>query len=217
MKKLSKKYQNIKAVIFDLDGTLLDSFSVHFEVYKTVFAKFGINLGKSEFLKSYSPNWYETYKAVGLPEEKWGLVNSLWVEEANKINTLVFEGTKEILDIFSNNFILGIVTSGSKSRVEKDLLTNGIKKYFNSIITGDDIKYPKPHPQGLELALFELKLNGMDAVYIGDAYDDFKMAKSAGTSFIGIKSKFNNLQKDHPQYDLYNLSDLPTIFGIDVE
>ena len=56
------------ALLFDLDGTLLDSFSIHFEVYEKMFAHFGIQINKEKFLNTYSPNWYQTYEAVGLPK-----------------------------------------------------------------------------------------------------------------------------------------------------
>jgi HAD superfamily hydrolase (TIGR01509 family) len=109
---------------------------------------------------------------------------------------------------------LAIVTSGSKSRVEKDINSNNIKSFFEIIITGDDIKNPKPHREGLELALEKLNLKSRDVVYVGDAKDDYKMAKSAGIDFIGIKSDFANLSKDHPKYDLCNITELQTILGL---
>lgn len=62
--------QEFKAVLFDLDGTLLDSFSVHLEVYEIMFARFGIQITKESFLRAYSPNWYETYEVMGLPGQK---------------------------------------------------------------------------------------------------------------------------------------------------
>ena len=66
---LNVNFDRVKAVIFDLDGTLLDSFSVHYQVYEIMFAAFGIRIEKQKFLNSYSPNWYEIYKAMGLPQD----------------------------------------------------------------------------------------------------------------------------------------------------
>lgn len=208
------KFLNKKAVIFDLDGTLLDSFSVHYKVFEIVFAKFGIQLEKEKFLETYSPNWYKTYKAFGLPKEKWNIVDNLWVEEAKNKRTKIFSGTMQLLNDLYDNFTLAIVTSGSKSRVEKDIKNNNIYYFFEIIITGDDIENSKPHPEGLELALEKLNLKSKDVVYVGDANDDYKMAKSAGIDFVGIRSDFANLSKKYSRYDLCNITELPTILGL---
>lgn len=214
MNNSKNKFENLKAVIFDLDGTLLDSFSVHYEVYETVFAKFGLHIEKKKFLETYSPNWYETYKAVGLSEDKWKLADNLWIEEAKRKKTFMYSGTEQVLNNLHENFTLGIVTSGSKGRVEQDLDNNNIKRFFKTIITGDDIENPKPHPEGLELAITKLGLQPKDAVYIGDAYDDFKMADLAGINFIGIISEFANLRKNDPQYQICKITEVPAMLGL---
>ena len=214
MNESNSNFHKIKAVIFDLDGTLLDSFSVHYEVYEIMFAFFGIRIEKEKFLNSYSPNWYETYKAMGLPKDKWDSADDLWVKEANKREPNIYSGTVETLNKLYENFTLGLVTSGSKSRVERDLNNNDIKGFFNVIVTGDDIKNPKPHPEGLEIALNELGLHPEDVIYIGDAYDDYKMADIAGIKFIGIMSDFANLKKNDHEYKVCYISDIPAILGL---
>ena len=121
-----KSFKNINALLFDLDGTLLDSFSVHLEIFKTTFAQFDIQLSEEDFLKTYSPNWYETYEAFGLRKEDWKAADSFWLKEAEKISAQLFPGVKEILLKLDKYFTLGLVTSGSKSRVERDMRATGI-------------------------------------------------------------------------------------------
>ena len=87
----------LKTLLFDLDGTLLDSFSVHYETYKIIFARFGIQLTKERFLSTYSPNWYQTYEAMGLPKEDWDSANLYWVEEAEKRASELLPGVRETL------------------------------------------------------------------------------------------------------------------------
>lgn len=210
----NKSLQNINTLLFDLDGTLLDSFSVHLEVFKTTFVHFDIQLTDEKFLRSYSPNWYKTYEALGLKRENWAAADSLWLAEAEKRTSNLFPEVKEVLKKLSCKFTLGIVTSGSKVRVERDLKAAGIYNFFKVIITGDDIKNPKPSPEGLQLAIERLNTNTNNAIYIGDSSADYEMAKAAGVYFIGVSSEFNSLGSNHPDYSILSLIDLPKLMGV---
>jgi len=210
----NKTFQNINTLLFDLDGTLLDSFSVHLEIFKTTFAQFGIQLSEEEFLKTYSPNWYETYEAFGLRKEDWEAADSFWLKEAEKISAQLFPGVKEILLKLDKYFTLGLVTSGSKPRVERDIKATGIINFFKTVVTGDDVKVPKPSPEGLEIALRNLAKQTDEVIYIGDSSADYEMAKAAGVYFIGVSSEFNSLSSDHPDYNIHSLIDLPKLMGI---
>ena len=209
------RFDQVKAVIFDLDGTLLDSFSVHYEVFETMFAAFGIRIEKQRFLDAYSPNWYEVYQAMGLPQDQWQAANDLWLQEAQKMHPSLFADTVAVLTKLQGSFILGLVTSGSKSRVERDLHRTDIKKYFKTIVTGEDIENPKPHPEGLEIAMRDLGVTPQDTIYVGDSYDDFKAAENAGAAFLGISSEFGSLDRDNPEYQICNLNEIPVLLGID--
>ena len=203
-----------KALLFDFDGTLLDSFSVHFEVYKVMFVHFGIQINKEQFLNTYSPNWYETYKAMGLPKEDWESADIFWVEEADKRSPNLLPGVHETLTKLYDSYAIGLVTSGSKSRVVKDLERTGIKQFFKTVITGDDIQTPKPSPEGLELALLNLGIQLGEVAYIGDTHADYEMSKAAGVYFIGVRSAFASLNSNDPYYCVYSITELPNLLGV---
>lgn len=201
----------IKAVLFDLDGTLLDSFHLHFAAYEVMFNHFGIAMSRELFLSSYSPNWYRTYEAFGLDQEHWERANTLWLEAAATHAPELFPGALEVLDELKTDYVLAIVTSGSKSRVTNDLKRLGITNHFASIITGDDITDPKPAPEALERALTDLSIAPSDAIYVGDAHADFEMSRAAGVPFIGVASEFVNLVEDHPEYEIHPITALPAL------
>jgi HAD superfamily hydrolase (TIGR01549 family) len=205
---------NFKALLFDFDGTLLDSFTIHYEIYKLMFTHFGIQIKKKQFLNSYSPNWYKTYEAMGLPKKDWKSADSIWVEEAERRSPNLLPGVQETLSVLSDGFATGLVTSGSKRRVVKDLERTGIKKFFKTVVTGDDIQTPKPSPEGLELALLNLGLRSSEVAYIGDADADHKMARAAGIYFIGVISDYASLNPIDPKYCIYSISDLPDLLGV---
>jgi pyrophosphatase PpaX len=187
---------NLKTVLFDLDGTLLDSFSAHFKAYEGMFAKLGMKITQDEFLRCYSPNWYETYQAVGLPREAWELADAHWLEESAKQEPRLFPGVMDFLLRLRSRFVLGLVTSGSKSRVLRDLTRTGITECFQVIVTGDDVREPKPSPEGLHVALEKLGLQPKEALYVGDAQADYEMARAAGVAFLGVASKFSGSTTD---------------------
>ena len=203
----------IKAVLFDLDGTLLDSFGLHYAAYEVMFAEFGIEMKKELFLRSYSPNWYRTYQAFGLAEEHWPSANDLWLRAAENHVAELFPDFIDVLDQLSAEFELGIVTSGSKSRVLRDMDRLEIHRYFSILVTGDDITEPKPAPQGLQMAMEYLSISPVEAVYVGDAHADFEMSRAAGVPFIGVPSEFANLTHDHPEYHVHTIKTLPDVIG----
>ncbi len=200
-----------KAVVFDLDGTLLDSFPTHYLAYEAMFGRFDIEMNRELFLSTYSPNWYLTYQAFGLAEEHWESANSIWLEEAANHLPELFPGVAEMLSRLSETYALGVVTSGSKSRVTGDVARLKIGDHFTTIITGDDIEHPKPAPEGLEIALHELSASPGEAVYVGDAYADFEMSKAAGVRFVGVSSDFANLTHGHAEYEIRPITSLPEL------
>lgn len=212
---MADQYQwqdKFSGLLFDLDGTLLDSFGTHFEAYRVMFSRFGIEMSEEIFFASYSPNWYHTYQAFGLPEEVWEVANSHWIEAVNCLPQKLFPGVVETLAQLSKSYELGIVTSGSKNRVLRDLESTGIKSFFQVTITGDDIKRPKPDPEGLELALSRMELLPCEALYIGDSHADYEMACAANVHFLGIPSAFASLGSTHACHKVQSITDLLKLF-----
>ena len=208
-------FQHTRELLFDLDGTLLDSYPVHLAVFCQSLSRLGYQLSEATFLATYSPNWYHTYAAIGLPRELWETADAYWLEEAKKRTPVLFPGVREALIQLGRSFPLGIVTSGSRSRVARDLATNGIEALFQTVITGDDVHSPKPAPEGLELALKALGRPRETAVYIGDTQLDYETAQGAGVQFVGIPSQFASLSAATPCFQVAEFADLLRLFGIE--
>ena len=69
MRMANKQKRSVEGVLFDWDGTLIDSYHADSSAYLAMFKEMGIHWGVKEFEKNYSPNWYHVYRAAGLPRK----------------------------------------------------------------------------------------------------------------------------------------------------
>ena len=199
---------DLRAVLFDLDGTLLDSFSAHFAAYQVTFMHFNIPTSLEHLLRVYSPDWLAVYRAMGLAEQHWSEADAIWLAEAARHTPQLFPGTQALLEALAKHFTLGLVTSGSSERVRRDLERTGLNGRFKAIITGGDVCQPKPDPEGLLSALGLLDITPTQAVFVGDAAADAHMAQAAGVRFIGILTQFSG---DLPAGDYPRVHSLPEL------
>jgi pyrophosphatase PpaX len=200
---------NLRTVIFDLDGTLIDSYPAHFQAYRATFYRFGIDLTEDDFLATYSPNWLDTYRALGLPQELWEEADAYWLDEASRLAPELFPGVLETLGQLRRTYRLGLVTSGSRERVFRDLGKRKLQDFFETIVTGDDVQRPKPAADGLRQALEVLRVDAGEAIYVGDSGLDWEMSTNAGVPFVGVHSRFASLDPSTPCYQIAAITDLP--------
>src|SRR5215471_6004720 len=197
-----------KALVFDLDGTLLDSFSVHFESYRITCAHFGISITQETFRAAYSADWNRTYGTLGIKPEHWLAASTLWRSEAAKKHAQLFPGVKGALHELRDSYALGLVTSGSRARVARDLENTDVSQFFRVVVTGEDVRKPKPSPEGLMRVLDHLKLAPEEALYVGDWPTDREMAEAAGVRFVGVRSDFNAAYPDQSLFILRSVTEL---------
>lgn len=184
MNRLSSN--GLRAVLFDFDGTLIDSFAAHRAAYLETFARFGLEISGERLAQVWSPNWFQVYQTLGLPEQLWEEADAFWLEAVEGHESDLFPGVPEMLAILAKAYTLAIVTAGERFRVEADLARTAIGPHFRTIVTGDDVTRKKPDPQGLEIALAELGVSPDQALYVGDTEVDWRMAQAAGMAFVGI-------------------------------
>lgn len=204
-----------QAVLFDLDGTLLDSFQSHYRVYRHVFADLGIGFDHAVFARHYSPNWYLLYERIGLPKDRWPEADQLWLHYYEQETPGPREGAAQVLEVVkTSGRALGLVTSGERARVKRDLDRLGWGALFNAVVCGGDAPRMKPHPDPLRLALSQLSSPPAAAVYVGDTVEDVQMGKAAGTATVAVTGGFSSretLHSERPDFLLDNLPELPRL------
>src|SRR5574341_781704 len=183
----------VRAVLFDLDGTLLDSLRAHFHVYERVFADLGASLDEESYARHYSPNWYLFYERMHLPRDRWPDADRLWLEYYAKETPGPRDGAAQVLAaVQASGRALGLVTSGDRARVARDLDRVHWGLLFDVVVCGGDTPHLKPHPAPLLHALAHLKRRPPDAVYVGDTIEDVRMGKAAGTVTAAVTGGFSS-------------------------
>ena len=183
--------RQITTLIFDWDGTLVDSAHLGLVAFEKTFDELGVRFAHDIYEAKYSPNWYSTYEALGLPKEQWQTADELWLQHYGEQSAALIDGVGEtLLSLQKRGYQLGVVTSGSRSRVCREIEQSVLFDAFGVIVCNEDIMNKKPHPEGLERAMRTLKVNSEQCAYVGDAPEDIEMGRRGNVMTIGVRSAY---------------------------
>jgi HAD superfamily hydrolase (TIGR01509 family) len=99
-------------------------------------------------------------------------------------------GARRVLEKLSRKHQLGLVTSGDRDRVLRQLRVYRLSRYFAASVCSGDTPYRKPHPAPLRMALKQMCLTPRACVYVGDSPEDLEMARRAGVRAIAVLGPF---------------------------
>src|SRR3989338_6766683 len=196
-----------KAIVFDIDGVLIDvSKSYRLSIKKT--AEFflckeisGKEVEKVKLSGGFNDDWdctEEIIKKNGKIVEKREIISKFQEFYLGKNFNGLIKNEKlliktEVIGELSKRYKLAIFTGRPRIEAEFALKKGKILQYFSCIIAMDDIKKGKPEPEGLLKLKKELKAD--ELIYIGDAPDDQEVAKNAKADFIGVIPPYANKEK----------------------
>jgi len=204
----------VAGVLFDWDGTLIDSYHADSQAYLAMFREMGLTWGMKELEEHYSPDWYVVYRAAGIPKEKWDEADRLWRAYYAKHPSKLMPGTRRVLRTLGHRHKLGLVTSGDRSRVMKQLRRFALTRVFRARVCGGDTEEKKPHPAPLQMALEQMKLRPEECVYVGDTPEDLQMSRAVGMTAVAVLGPFpteKRLRAAKPEHLLDRLEDLPAL------
>lgn len=210
---------SIKTVLFDFDGTLIDTNDLINKSFFHTFDQFGYSFTKEEILQFNGPPLQKTFTNINpqLAEEMIQTYREHNAKYHDEYVTL-FPNVIETLDALQQSgFKLAIVSAKMRSGVEQGLEVTNIGSYFDTIVTIDDVANPKPHPESVHKALENLGAMPEQSIMVGDNYHDIKAGNQAGAKTAGVAWSLKGeayLQQYNPTYMLADMSDLLKILGV---
>jgi HAD superfamily hydrolase (TIGR01509 family) len=182
----------LRAVIFDMDGVLVDSMPYHADAWISVFKDAGINIRREDIYEIEGSNHIGiinlVFKKAGRTPEPADFLRLAQEKHEIflKINKVkVFDGIYECINSLKNNCLLG-VASGSDRAVVFELIERFFPGTFSAIVTGNDVKEGKPSPEPYLKAVEILKVNKDECIVIENAPLGVESAKKAGLYCIAI-------------------------------
>ena len=191
--------KKITTILFDLDGTLIDSTDAIVSSFFDVYDKFDFQKpSKNDITKYIGHTLEDMFLGLGV-EEKY--IDEC-VKEYKKFYrqrsldmTKLLPKAKEAIEIAHSFARLGIVTTKT-GRYSKDILKHlGVMRYFEVLIGREDVTYPKPHKEPTEKALALMSASKKECWMIGDTVLDLLSAQNASVNSIGVLSGYGKKEE----------------------
>lgn len=204
----------IKAVLFDMDGVLVDSLKANYLHLNSLLRHFGKDMLSFE---DYQENYWGSHfseqikKIFGkISKKKYVEMKNYYVKISSSFvkNQKLYPNVKSILRILRKKYKLALVTSTLNKITKKILEYFSLRKFFDIVIDGEMVKNPKPAPDAVLLACKKLKIKPKEAVYIGDNFQDVEAGKKAGCLTIAIATTSSKEELKNADKIINNLNEL---------
>ena len=179
-----------EGVIFDLDGTLVQSEHLHRQSWVGPLAELGIEVEDDEYLRDFAgkPGMHIIRDQIGLDgDAAHSLYNRVtdayWDLAADTVAPT--DGLLEFLDRISP-LAKAVCTSAQRASARRMLDLIGLTNRFDAIVTASDVNHGKPHPEPFHLAAKRLGLDGKQCLAIEDSANGLRSARAAGMRCVGI-------------------------------
>lgn len=142
----------VKALIFDIDGTLLDTMPIHYKACQIVCKKYGFEFPLDFFYETAGTPTLEVFEMLGNKLNINANFKQIAIEKEEMymelaINIKPIAAAEEVVNRFYGKIPMACGTGATREVAELNLRASGMEKYFDAVITCDDVKFPKPHPE----------------------------------------------------------------------
>ncbi len=175
--------KSYRAIVYDLDGTLLDTYEMNtFSLLRVLHEEGLTTFTEADLKPFFAMAGLDVMYHLKLKEPEHAYAR--WVEYANHYQAHVFTGVEELLKKTKElGYLQGIVSSKMRKQYEIDFVSKGLANWIDASILKDDTQNHKPHPEPLFKVCELLNVQPSDAIYVGDAVTDYVATQAAGMDF----------------------------------
>lgn len=220
---------HIRAMMFDLDGTLIDSVPIYFELMKASLQMVGLPPAPRSVVAEFMTGDLDALGKV-IPEEMADRKEEL-IEECliagRRLSRDMFDdkvalikGVPELFSLLVNrNILIGVVTTTQRRVIDRKLVPlvrNGIKDVLDAVIVIEDAPRRKPAPDPLIECARRMHVAAEKCVYVGDSHVDIRAGNAAGMMTIGVLTGLDDdktLQREKPSLILDSVDDIRGLFS----
>jgi beta-phosphoglucomutase family hydrolase len=182
------------AVLFDFDGTLVDTMPIHFEAYRRTFDEMQLELTHGDYYDNVGGTGLETIpKFLRGRSAPWS-VEQIHRRKKELLSALLDElqlsplPTAHLLPLLHRHVPMAIATSGARAGIEKMIHRLGWTDYFGAVVTADDVKHGKPAPDLFLEAAARLGVDAAACLAFEDTDDGVAAARAAGAQVIDVRT-----------------------------
>lgn len=201
------------SVLFDWDGTLLDSGPASLRAFRKSLGDFGHTFTDAQYKAFYTPRWYHMYEAFGVPREHWKQADQRWLHHYSSESPGLVPGAADLLaELREKGIFTGVVTNGTRPRIQRELAALNLESTFGAVICHEDVANSKPHPEGILKALAMAQCSPERCWYVGDTPVDVEAGRGAQVYTAALLTEYVDEARIHasrPHLLLRSLADLP--------
>jgi HAD superfamily hydrolase (TIGR01509 family) len=182
----------VRAILFDMDGVMVDSYRAWCSIINDALKSIGKRpLSKAELKRHFGQpiekDQKTHFKGYSL-EEIRQLYLKHYFKHWKKVS--LFPDTRKVLRVVNNNGRkIGLISNSTKDIIIPMLKRHGIAHYFDAVVSMDDVRRRKPHPEMVLKACKILKVKPAETAVIGDTQNDMLAGRRAGCITVGLKTK----------------------------
>lgn len=193
----------LRAILFDHDGTLVNSEPVHYRMWAQVLQRYGLALTEQQYKAHYAgvptpANAIDLVRRFGIdesPEQLAEAKNAATREYLDRQAFPLMPGVEEAISCFhSAGLKLAVVTGASANGVQTTLRVNEFTDYFSAVVSGDDVRASKPAPDCYFLALERLGVTAAECLAIEDTQHGLEAAFRAGINCVALPTGMSRHQ-----------------------
>jgi len=185
-------------ILFDLDGTLIDSTEAILESFGVAFKTFGQVVPEDKLIEAEIGHPLDVmFPTLGVAKEEVDAyvdAYKMHYREISCAKTVLLSEAKEAVKLASKYAILGVVTTKTAKYSIELLEHMGLMSYFEVLIGREDVINPKPNPEPIQKALAKLPSDTNDIWMIGDTCMDMLAAKSANVGSVGVTCGYGTVE-----------------------